>query len=315
MFEKFSRQLHLLKDNGLIDIELKYDETYICPLCLDQFQKSDLISDPNNNYLTEEDAPPDKLNGSRIALTCKTCNSKAGHEIDYHLIKILRDIDDSKFHKDTVQHRRVEFEDTFINSQITSEGDGILKVLHRIDNNNPTTLERFIQKLKTKSIGEILHLNPPKQPADNRKVNKALLKTNYIITFAKFGYIFLLDEFYDTIRKEIRNPDFEAEGNLMINQQFNNSQVGTYYVINPNSKSIFNIFSLKTDYSETIIGSLLPFPDMSPKTLHHNLTSKGIKLGNGEVGVTLDTTHYDTNADLFNNLNEIKKILAWKNAP
>ena len=315
MFEKFSRQLHLLKDHGLIDVDLKYDETYICPICLDQFQKSDLISTSNKNYLTEEDAPPDKLGGSRVALTCKKCNSTAGHEIDFHLIKRLRDIDDAKFYKDTIQHRRVEFEDTFVNSEITSQGNGVLTVLHRIDNNNPSTLDRFIYSLKTKSFGEILHLNPPKQPADDKKVDKALLKSNYILTFSKFGYIFLLDEYYNTIRKEIKNPEFEAEGNLILNQRIEAAQVGTYYVINPNAKSIFNIFSLKTEYSETIIGAFLPFPNMSPQTLHQNLIDEGANLDCGNIAVKLDTRHYDFNADLFSDIDEINKVLKWKNVP
>lgn len=131
LFEKFSKQLHLLEDNGILNIDLKYDETYICPLCLEQFKKSDLISDKSKNFLTEEDAPPAKLNGSRIALTCNECNSKAGHQIDHHLIHRIREIDDSRFHKDTVQNVRIEFEDTFVNSEITSNGNGLLSVLHR----------------------------------------------------------------------------------------------------------------------------------------------------------------------------------------
>lgn len=190
LFDKFSKQLHLLKNEGIIEIDLKFDETYICPICLDQFEKADLISNKSKNFLTEEDAPPAKLNGSRIALTCYECNSKAGHQIDHHLIHRIREIDNSKFHKDSVQRVRVEFEDTFVNSEITSKGNGLLSVLHRIDNNNPTTLDRFIYQLKNKSVGEILNMSPKKKQIDNGKVARALVKTNYIITFAKFGYIF-----------------------------------------------------------------------------------------------------------------------------
>lgn len=311
LFDKFSKQLHLLKNEGLIEIDLKFDETYICPICLDQFEKADLISSKSKNFLTEEDAPPAKLSGSRIALTCYECNSKAGHQIDHHLIHRLREIDDSKFHKDSVQNVRVEFEDTFINSVITSKGNGLLSVLHRIDNNNPTTLDRFIYQLKNKSLGEILSMSPKKKQIDNSKVDRALLKTNYIITFAKFGYIFLLDSFYQTIRDEIRNPDLPTNGHLMISNQFQSNQVGTYYVCNKNAKSIFNVFSLKTNYSETLIGALMPFPKMTPEELHKRLTNNGTKIGNEQVGVTLDTTNYDPKADLFTDLTEINKIRKW----
>lgn len=311
LFDRFSKQLHLLKNEGLIDIELKYDETYICPICLDQFEKADLVSNKSKNFLTEEDAPPAKLNGSRIALTCFECNSKAGHQIDHHLIHKIREIDDSKFHKGSVQRVRVEFEDTFVNSEITSKGNGLLNVLHRIDNNNPTTLDRFIYQLKNKSLGEILNMSPKKKQIDDGKVDRALLKSNYIITFAKFGYIFLLDPYYQTIREEIRNPDLPTNGHLMINNQFQSNQIGTYYVCNKNAKSIFNVFSLKTDYSETLIGALMPFPEMTPEQLYKNLTTNGTKIGNEQVGVTLDTRNYDQNADLFTDLTEINKVKNW----
>lgn len=311
LFDRFSKQLHLLKNEGLIDIELKYDETYICPICLDQFEKADLVSNKSKNYLTEEDAPPAKLNGSRIALTCYECNSKAGHQIDHHLIHRIREIDDSKFHIGSVQRVRVEFEDTFVNSEITSKGNGLLSVLHRIDNNNPTTLDRFIYQLKNKSLGEILNMSPKKKQINDGKVDRALLKSNYIITFAKFGYIFLLDPYYQTIRDEIRNPDLPTNGHLMINNQFQSNQIGTYYVCNKNAKSIFNIFSLKTDYSETLIGALMPFPEMTPEQLHKNLTASGTRIGNQQVGLTLDTRNYNQNADLFTDLTEINKVKNW----
>jgi len=54
-------------------------------------------------------------------------------------------------------------------------------------------------------------------------------------------------------------------GQIFINNQFQNNQVGTYYVMNPNAKSIFNIFSLNTEYSETVIGAILPLPEKLQK--------------------------------------------------
>ncbi len=311
LFEKFSSQLHLLKNEGIIDIDLKYEETYICPICLEQFEKSDLVSKRPKNFLTEEDAPPAKLNGSRIALTCYECNSKAGHSIDHHLINRLKEIDDSKYYKGSNQRIRVEFEDTHVNSEITSQGDGILKVLHRMENNNPNTLDKFIYGLKNKSFGEILTFQPKKKKIEDLKVDKALLKTNYIISFAKFGYLFLLDDYYNEIRKEITEPDSPTNGHLMVNNQFTSEQTGTYYVCNYNAKSLLNVFSLKTNYSETIIGALLPFPNMAPNELRRNLTNQGRKLPEGNVGVTIDTTTYDPNADLFSDIDEINKVLNW----
>ncbi len=315
LFDKFSNQLHLLKENGLIDIELKFSETYICPLCLAQFAKGDLISDSSKNFLTEEDAPPAKLGGSRIALTCKKCNSRAGHQIDNHLINRIREIDDSNFYKRSKQFRHLEYEGRKVTAEVTSNGDGTLTVLHRTKKNNPNLLDKFIYGIKNKTIGPILNLEPKKYIVDSDKVNLALLKTNYIINFAQFGYIFLLDSYYDSLRKQIENMNEGFDGQIFLKDQFQKDKEGMYYVLNQGAKSTFSIFSLKTEYSETLIGAILPLPNKTPKEIHSVLTSNGYDIGvKGKVGVSLDISNYDGSADLFNDIKEIKKIIAWKNA-
>ncbi len=316
LFEKFSKQLHLLKDNGLIDIELEFSETYICPLCLDQFQKSDLISSTTKNFLTEEDAPPEKLGGSRIALTCKDCNSRAGHQIDNHLINRIREIDDSNFYKNSKQFGSIEYEGKKVTAEITSNGDGTLTVLHQIKKNNPTLLDKFIYGIKNKTVGPVLNLKPRDYKVISDRVNLALLKTNYIINFAKFGYIFILDDHYKSIREQIKDMDKGYDGQIFLKDQFPKSKEGMYYVFNDGAKSTFNIFSLKTEFSETLIGAIFPMPNRTPEEVHNALTGNGYDIGQkGKVGVSLDMSSYDGGADLFNDLNEIKKVINWKNAP
>ena len=102
------------------------------------------------------------------------------------------------------------------------------------------------------------------------------------------------------------------EQQIFIRNQFSSDKVGTYYVLNPNSESIFNIFSLQTDYSETLIGSVIPLPGKTPEQIHGNLVSNGFDIGEKEkVGIRLNASEYDPNADLFNDLDEIKKIVQW----
>lgn len=313
LFDKFSNQLHLLKENGLIDIELMYEKTFICPICLEQFQENDIVSSNINNFLTEEDAPPAKLNGKRITLTCKTCNSTAGHQIDNHLINRIRENDDNSFYKGSVQYRNFNFEGENITSEITSNGDGILKVLHRTKKNNPTLIEKFFYGIKNKTIGPILNLEPKTYNVNAERVSLALLKTSYIITFSKFGYIFLLDNYYQNIRNQIKDMSVGYTGQIFFTNQLKAENVGTYYVLNNNAKSIFNVFSLSTQYSETIIGSIIPLPNLTPEELNSNLIANGYNVNQvGKVGVNLDVSTYDMNADLFSDINEIKKIFAWK---
>ena len=55
-------------------------EHYLCPICSTAFTQSALFTvDPE---LTREHAPPKAVGGKVIALTCKGCNTTAGHSID-----------------------------------------------------------------------------------------------------------------------------------------------------------------------------------------------------------------------------------------
>src|SRR5260221_763421 len=94
LFEKFSKQLLLLNQNCIINYNFKNVNPYLCPICLDEFNENDLTPSVNN-FLTLEDAPPDSLSGSKIALTCKKCNNGCGTEIDTHLTEVVRAIDAS----------------------------------------------------------------------------------------------------------------------------------------------------------------------------------------------------------------------------
>jgi hypothetical protein len=311
LFDKFSNQLHLLKENGLINIDLKFDKTYICPICLDQFQEKDIISS-SANFLTEEDAPPAKLGGKRIVLTCKDCNSTAGHQIDNHLVNRIRENDENSFYKGTKQYRNIEFEGQNITAEITSNGDGTLRVFHKSKNNNPSLLDKFVYGIKNKTVGPLLNLEPKDYQVNSERVNLALLKTSYILTFSKFGYIFLLDDFFNPIRNQIRDMNIGYESHIFLSKQLETNNSGSYYVMNSGAKSIFNVFTLSTEYSQTVISSFIPMPNLTPEQIFENLTKTGYSVNEpGKVGVNLDVRNYDPNANLFNDITEIKKIINW----
>lgn len=307
LFNKFSNQLLLLKQHGLINNIFKNAHPYLCPICLNEFTEIDL-EDNGRNFLTLEDAPPDALGGSKIALTCKKCNNGCGTTIDNHLTEVLRAIDASYFYKGSKRFGTIAYEGKKINVELTSQGDGTLTAYHRTKQNNPTLLEKFIYGIKNKTIGPVLNLDPPRAKFDPKRVNYALVKTNYIISFAKLGYLFLLDKQYDSIRNQLLNPDKEIyPWTPFIKDQFTNTQVGTYYVHNPGAKSIFNIFALKTEYSETLIGGLLPVPTISTPDLGQAMD----RLKNARNIATVNTTRYDTNADIFTDITEIRRVINW----
>lgn len=304
LFDKFSTQLRILKENGFIDIELKFDKTYICPLCLKQFSEDDLISNDSKNYLTEEDAPPASLGGSRIALTCKKCNSECGHNIDYQLKELIEHEENSKFVKGTIQRGVVVFEGKSITVEMTSDGDGVLRALHNEKLNNPSIFPKFIKSVKK---GGMLTFKPQKNRLDGRKINYAFHKTNYIITFSKFGYIFLLNNAYDKFREQLLNPQKEIiKYNLAIHNSHLKGHLGTHYVLDQGIKAIFNIFELKTKLTQKPYGAFLPIPIISIESFVKAMETKIVN----KVAV-FNKSIYDENADLFNDINEIRKIKNW----
>jgi hypothetical protein len=62
--------------NCLID---DFGDQYVCPLCLRPFDHTALHTE-----LTIEHVPPESLGGKELVLTCRDCNSHAGHTIDAH---------------------------------------------------------------------------------------------------------------------------------------------------------------------------------------------------------------------------------------
>ncbi len=307
LFLKFSSQLLLLKQMGVIIRDFKYDQPYICPICLDEFSENDLYESSDKNFLTLEDAPPNSLGGNKIALTCKKCNSECGHNIDFHLAEILKSIDNHSLFQGSKTHMTVEFEGTPLNAEVISKGNGLLEVRHDIKKNNPIILEKFINSLKNKDSKPVLNIFPPKSRHEPDKVNYALVKTNYIITFAKFGYIFLLNEQYSSIRKQLLKPNSEIYPfTFFIKDQFQRESIGTYYAHNQGIESIFNVFSLRTKYSETLIGGFIPLP-----TLSSDEFAKRLEIINSNPLLTLETTTYDPDVDLFHDEREIGKILNW----
>jgi len=308
LFKKFSEQLLLLKANGLITREFKYEDPYICPICLREFSEDHLDETKYNNFLTAEDAPPAALGGSKIALTCRECNNGCGQEIDCYLTDVLRAIDDSFFYKGTKQSATIEFEGKKVTVELESLGDGTLTAYHRNKFNNPTLLAKFIYGIKNKTVGPLLNFMPPARKLDPKRINYALLKSNYIITFSKFGYIFLLSQQYDILRDQLLNPSQQLyPWTPFIKDQFTKESVGTYYVLNDEFESVLNVFVLKTEYSETIIGGFIQPPITDMETFAESVNNQRSAEGMLEI----NTSSYDTNITLFSDINEILRVKNW----
>lgn len=196
MFDVYHQHLNLLK-------ELKMTvrtEDYICPLCLDGFSKDDI------NLLSLEDAPQEQLGGKKIAITCKHCNNTCGHTIDFNLINYIDIYERKQFLAGS--DRKIKITDLGIGEpinaflEIRDNNEKVLQI-HRNYYKSPNHRERLSLLVKDKMI--MVHDKPTK--TDTRKVSAAIIKNAYIILFSKTGYTFLLDDYYNRIRMNIKDPD------------------------------------------------------------------------------------------------------------
>jgi len=309
LFDKFSNQLLILKEKNIILNDFEYDKPYLCPICLREFSERHLTPLLKENHLTLEDAPPDSLGGSRIALTCKECNNTCGHTIDWHLTEAIHYRDSQAFYKGSVHPGKIAVDGKYVTVELTAEGNGVLKAYHRIAKNNPTVLEKFIFGLKNKTIGPILNFERPAPKFLKERVNYAIVKTNYIITFSKFGYIFLLNPIYNDIRSQLLNPtQVIYPYSPFVENQFSSQDIGTKYITTQGLESILNIMAFRTKYSETIVSASLNLP-------HLTIEQLGTRIDQAKVGNVLhgEFSRYDDSIDLFNDFNEIEKIRRWIN--
>ncbi len=310
IFDKYTEHLSRLVQAGLIDLTLKYDRTYICPICTEQFSEESL--DQNlDNPLTLEDSPPKSLGGSANVLTCRRCNNISGQQIEHHLSNRMRELDNSSFLPKSEFAAQFERNGKIVEGIIRVEDDGVLKAIHHNKKNNPKNLLSYIASLAS-SVGaeRIASLIFKKLPVDERKVQIALLKVGYLLTFEKFGYAFLLDSNYDRIRAQLRLPDQELYPlNFWVHESYLAQFYGVHLLVEENMSSIAAIFPLSTTLSQRPFLVLIP--------VNSDTTERVINEYNRRVqiqGSFFATFEGLNGIDFINDINESVKIIQWINS-
>jgi transcription elongation factor Elf1 len=189
IFDKFSNNLTLLAENNILkDIKLKFEKTYICPICTEQFSEN-ALNQNLKNPLTLEDAPPKSLGGKANILTCKSCNNTCGQKIDFHLTERMRELDHLNFLPNTEFNAKFEQNGRIIQGTIKIGSDGTIQALHKNKTNNPINLSTYIKSISKERKIKLNFLEPKSDPF---KVQLALLKIGFLMTFSQYGYAFIL---------------------------------------------------------------------------------------------------------------------------
>ena len=201
IIEACSKQIETVPFVTSDGVEFHMADAYICPLCQHVYAIA-------HDALTLEHVPPESVGGKPILVTCRACNNTQGTDLDVYLMNEL-EILHNLSHLDTIpQKSRIAFNGVEINGQTTfSKSDGF-KFMISPDNNNPLQSEEFIKEARNTQEGYQIKL---KANITNRKrnvdlANIALLKSAYLMTFQKLGYMYVLNPCTNKVREQILNP-------------------------------------------------------------------------------------------------------------
>ncbi len=221
IFDIYSRNLSWLKENPKIRFEPDFVEGYICPLCFDIFSV-DSLSDHSENPLTLDHNPPKSLGGKSLILTCKSCNSISGHQIDNHLLKRLNEYDFANFKPNTKRTVTLVHDEFKLSADFgVNENKEIIIGIDKF-RSNPRDASAFFGKLSEATskgpIASFLHKDSldvkefkfnmrVKFDAKGDHAEIGLLKIAYLYAFQVLGNSFLLNPYLGLIRKQIQTPN------------------------------------------------------------------------------------------------------------
>lgn len=254
LFNKGVNQLRILIENELIEMDDEYKDEYICPGTTRRF------SENNINELSLEDAPQNALGGKKIALTSKSWNNECGREVDAYLLNSIINYENANFVPGSASQVKIKIKDKEFNGMLIVYLDGKLEMRNSNKQNDPKLLAEYMLQLKSGLEYSIRH-KPLK--TDFNRASAAILKNAYIILFSKFGYTFLLDDYYSKIREQIEKP---TENILPILWSMNNNPLslkdGVYFMFPPCEKGFLVVYTIKRLLEYQVLVTI-PIPSVS----------------------------------------------------
>ncbi len=297
IFKLFSQNLEWVKEHPSITFHPDFFNGYICPLCFDVFFEKDLQTTVKN-YLTLEDIPPASLGGKPLALTCKNCNSRSGHELDIHLLKSLIETDAQMFLPNSKMNLTFDLRGNKMNGGVEVDNKGTVRLYMHSKRSNPKEAEQFRYDMYPPKTFYNPLLYPEKlfedeyqsptfkikfnQTSNERRAEIALLRIAYLLAYSTFGNGFLINGGLYKVREQILNPDKEVLPRVFwLKYNFPEENEGVNIISLPRElRSFLVVFNLKTKSQTRQFGIVLPGPS-NPSVNVYDFITNQLCVGDG----------------------------------
>lgn len=188
------------------------DTLYFCPICERGFTRDDAVS----GELTLEHVPPKARGGEGVLLTCRACNSFAGHALDVHSVNREKVIDFAQglLGQDLRSARvKTDVGGEDLLGELTTKPDGGISFRPVPEANNPEAIRRsreYLEDLVRSGAWDGHEFKvTPRIRWHPRRASLSDLRAAFLLGFALFGYRYAFHPNLAPVRRQIREPEEE----------------------------------------------------------------------------------------------------------
>lgn len=212
LIEKYCKKtftIHFVSAEGR---DFQIMDAFICPICLNIIKKED------SDIITLEDVPPKSVGGSPLLITCQPCNNVVGGKIESFLhnellvFYLLKNPEDIPFKAEYILNG------VKIKGRVKIKSIENREILCTIDSNDINNYPIFTQELDQNWDGSNLEIkyDLTSVKSNDDYSNLSILKSAYLLAFAKMGYMYILNDSLDLIRDQLQNPDKDVLKNSFL---------------------------------------------------------------------------------------------------
>ena len=181
---------------------------YICPTC--HPRRGFLPGALAEGLLTDEHAPPKRLGGKIVALTCKECNTEAGHRYDTHAVARERLLDFTLGTSDEAIRVQLSQSGITVNANVTATRHNV-SVVGLPQHNEPGNQEAWEKSLEhladTGSSDHKFNITFTGARYNHRFALWSYLRSAYLVAFACFGYSYIYNPALHLVRQQLEVPN------------------------------------------------------------------------------------------------------------